>query len=87
MDAYLLAQFRRTETVNRKLQRGGIFQADVPPLNILGGYKFPGAPKLAELEDIRVTEGLIDPAPAVNADLLADDGHPSGIPAFLQRAR
>ena len=87
------ASFERTERQNRDLIReacsnpDAIFQRETPPVNLLGGYKFPAAPQLDPdlVKTIRIEEG-IDPAPSSNIDhLLADDGHPSGIPAFLRR--
>jgi hypothetical protein len=52
---------------------------DAPPLNVLGGYRFPGAPELDSKPGASRT--------ALNSSLLVDDGHPSGVPAFLRRAR
>jgi hypothetical protein len=92
-DKFTWASFQKSQKENLDILRSGgnpnaVFQKSTPPLNILGGYKFPGAPKLdTELvRNIKVTEGLIEEPPALNVDhLLADDGHPSGIPAFLRR--
>jgi hypothetical protein len=90
-DKFTWASFERTERQNRDLIReacsnpDAIFQRETPPVNLLGGYKFPAAPKL-DPDLVKNIEEGIDPAPSFNVDrLLADDGHPSDIPAFLRR--
>jgi hypothetical protein len=45
-------------------------------VNVLGGYRFPGAPNINLKPDM---------PPAVNDALLANDNHESGIPGFLRR--
>jgi len=86
MDDPLRASFDRTERQNRDIIRratanpDAIFQRDTPPLNLCGGYKFPGAPKLGpkQLNRAAYDDGRVDA-------LLADIDDETGIPAFLRR--
>jgi hypothetical protein len=72
------AAYQRAERQNRELiDRAAIFQRDTPPANLLGGYWFPNAP-----QPVRCSA---DRPPALNETLLIDDGHLSGVPAFLRR--
>jgi hypothetical protein len=72
------AQNRRSlEQYFDRLSRGAIFQRHTPPLNVIGGYKFPGAPEL-------YLQPLNSHAPArISTDVIPDD---LTIPAFLVRA-
>jgi len=61
-----------------ELGRKAIFQRHTPPLNIVGGYKFPGAPK-------------VDLQPAAQPALSKSDAPapppiPESIPEFLKRS-
>jgi hypothetical protein len=65
----------------RKLGTQCLFQRDTPPVNIVGGYKFPGAPKI----DLRPTAPKPPAvAPESRPDLIPDD---LSIPQFLRRTR
>jgi len=55
-----------------------IFQRDTPPLNIVGGFKFPGAPEI-DLSPTRVTSR----APAIGPSF----GDGLDIPEFLKRSK
>jgi hypothetical protein len=74
---------RRVERQSRETIRQAVanpsatFQRNTPPLNVLGGHSFPGAPDVDLKPDV---------PPPVNNDLLADDDHESGIPEFLRRS-
>jgi hypothetical protein len=64
--------------LKRRAARRSIFKRATPPLNVLGGYKFPNAPQI----DLSPAP-LPKPSPAVSAELCAGDG--LEIPSFLQR--
>jgi hypothetical protein len=65
------------------LPPAAIFGPDTPPLNVLGGYKFPGAPDIAEVLPRRVEPPSISDAAV--AALLAGRDDPLEIPEFLRR--
>ncbi len=83
-DAEGRAAFQRIERQNQELIRravanpAAIFQMDTSPLNVCGGYTFPDVPEI----DLKS-----ESPSASNNDLLVNDGHASGMPAFLRRAR
>jgi hypothetical protein len=88
-------EFERIETKSRgalkavfaKLAKDCRYQRDTPPTNLLGGYKFPGAPTAAELglvkpkveqvEPVEPTTVVDRPDLAIGPDL--------SIPNFLKR--
>jgi hypothetical protein len=53
-----------------------------PPTNILGGYRFPGAPKI-DLSPVETTAATNAPAVALAATIPSD----LSVPGFLKRAR
>jgi hypothetical protein len=79
-------EYQRIEARNRvMLQKqqaaGGLIQPHHPPINILGGYRFPGAPEIGLSATSRPTGATITTTSAV-ATPINDDLE---IPTFLRR--
>lgn len=65
--------------LKRRAARRSIFKRTTPPLNVLGGYKFPNAPQI----DLSPSPAVL--SPAIPAELCTGDG--LEIPPFLQRRK
>lgn len=85
--------FERIEAENRKrlkehlakLAKDCLYQRDTPPTNLLGGYKFPGAPTAADLDLAKSTATVPDKIAAETARLIATIPANLSILNFLKR--
>jgi hypothetical protein len=81
--APVLAQNRRANS--RFWDEAALIKRDTPPVNIIGGYRFPGAPQI-RLSAIPLEPDLVAVAPGSVPIAPADDqAGPLAIPAFLAR--
>ena len=91
-------EFERIEAENRarlkkhfaNLAKNCLYQRDTPPTNLLGGYKFPGAPTAADLGRVNTTEPSEPARPLIVnatkvAQLIATIPADLEIPPFLDR--
>jgi hypothetical protein len=82
LDFELAARLRRTHAgVFARAGLPAVFQRDVPPLNVLGGYRFRDAPAINLKATVAVT--TFDPAAAALVAAIPAD---LSIPGFLRRA-
>ena len=83
LDVETIARLKRANDparIRRQLgQAGPIFGPDTPPLNVVGGHKFPGAPRLEDVLPRRAER--TSPAEPVETT----DTDPFEIPEFLRR--
>jgi hypothetical protein len=81
--APVLAQNRRTNA--RFWDEAALVKRGTPPVNLIGGYRFPGAPRI-QLEAIPLEPQLVTVAPsAVPLAPTVAQADPLAIPAFLRR--
>jgi hypothetical protein len=77
------ARIRRETAWGRAKQPEQIFGPDTPPLNVVGGYRFPDAPRIAEFLPRQVDRTAT--AETVNPDYSLCSSDPLEIPEFLRR--